>query len=180
MSDEFVPYLKGDLDARQHRIYNLPDPVDNNEVATKAYVDAGGGSQAVAVATVSVSSAEILSLADTAKQIVAAQGTGKVIVPLSISYVYLAGGTPYTDHGTDLVVCTIRGGSGWVDRPSVGFWDQAVSQFYNAGFLNSQGVAELDFWTDLPLLLDAQGGSNPTDGDGTLIVQVAYSVLDTA
>ncbi len=43
MSDEFVPYLKGDLDARQHRIYNLPDPVDNNEVATKAYVDAGGG-----------------------------------------------------------------------------------------------------------------------------------------
>ncbi len=45
MSDEFVPYLKGDLDARQHRIYNLPDPVDNNEVATKAYVDAGGGSQ---------------------------------------------------------------------------------------------------------------------------------------
>ncbi len=43
MSDEFVPYLKGDLDARQHRIYNLPDPVDNNEVATKGYVDAGGG-----------------------------------------------------------------------------------------------------------------------------------------
>ncbi len=49
MSDEFVPYLKGDLDARQHRIYNLPDPVDSNEVATKAYVDAGGGSQAGAV-----------------------------------------------------------------------------------------------------------------------------------
>ncbi len=43
MSSEFVPFLKGDMDARQHKIYNLPDPVDANEAANKAYVD--GGSQ---------------------------------------------------------------------------------------------------------------------------------------
>ncbi len=140
----------------------------------------GGGSQAVTVSTVAVSSAEILELADTTKQLVATQGAGKAIVPVSISTVYLAGGTPYTDHGTTLTVCTIKGGSGWIGFSTVGFWDQASSQFFNPGYLLQEGIGDLDFFTDLPLLLDAQGGTNPTDGDGTLIVQVAYVVLDTA
>lgn len=62
MSSEFVPFLKGDMDARQHRIYNLPDPEDANEAANKAYVDAGGGSQSVkAVVCDPVTAADLLN-----------------------------------------------------------------------------------------------------------------------
>ncbi len=44
MSSEFVPFLKGDFDARQHKIYNLPDGVDPSDAATVGQLG-GGGSQ---------------------------------------------------------------------------------------------------------------------------------------
>ncbi len=42
MSSEFVPFLKGDFDARQHKIYNLPDGVDPSDAATVSQLGSAG------------------------------------------------------------------------------------------------------------------------------------------
>ena len=131
-----------------------------------------------------VSSAEILALFTTPKEIVAAPGTGKLLLPFACSTELLFGTTPYTkgpgaigslaiiysgspeDSSADLMVDDgIAGGIFTQSADTVGRMSG------NAGS-NVRADAEnkgLSLYTDT---------DDPTLGDGTLVVTVIYHIIE--
>lgn len=128
---------------------------------------------------VSISSAELLALGDTPKQLLPAPGSGKyydfsgivfeytfvttgynLVVPL-----YLTGADrglirPQLINEVQNVITSIRGGSADQNYLDAGSYFPVVEKKYLNSSLN------LMTWDD----------SNPTDGDGTLLVKIWYQV----
>jgi len=135
----------------------------------------GGGGGGVQVVTVPLDSADILDIFNTPVILVA--GTpGTMTVVVGVSLVYLAGVTPYTDHGGSLVVGDATGTTfDWADVTTAGFWDQATSQAFipQPNTVFGALTAALAGVDGLDVVLQ-QSTANPTLGDGTLSVTVAY------
>ena len=130
-----------------------------------------------------VSSAEILALADTPVTLVAGVPNTAAVVN-AISFVYIAGATPYTDNGGSLFVWTADGTAAqWNNGlTTAGFWDQATSQASSVGFGDgtNPAVAALTALSGQPLVLVSFGGANPTLGNGTLVVTLSYFLAPTS
>lgn len=135
----------------------------------------GGGGGGVQVATVPVSSAEVLDLKNTSKVLVPGVA-GSMIYPLAEAViVYIAGATPYTDHGGYLNF-DIGQSTTFYSVQGAGFWDQASSQVYplSPGQVTIAAPDPPVNYDGFGVLLSAD--NNPTGGDGTLLVTVAYVV----
>lgn len=133
----------------------------------------GGGGGDVTVVVKPVTSAQILDLANT--PVVLVPGVpGSVIVVTGLALTYVAGAIPYLDGGPNISVQTGANAIDWTDVAGAGFWDQATDQLMipqpNVGFGQIQEpVADVD---GVDVVLTA--AHNPTLGDGTLAVTVAY------
>lgn len=136
---------------------NAPDA--NGDVT----ISAGSGPQ---VATVTITSSQLLTINSSPITLVAAPGANKVIMPVNISYVYQYNTSTYT---SSLVTARINGiicNSGF---------DISLSTSY----FTVQNTTQLATSTNLinqPVLL--RGNNDPTTGDGTLTVTLTYNVIN--
>lgn len=140
------------------------------------------GAGAVQSATVTLDSADIVSLHTTPVTLVAAQGNGTTIVPLSFVFNLTYGGTAYSVSGaleafigansaaTNVVQCAYI--SGYLNSSQ----DAIYRQPYDAssGAYTGSSIAMM---TNNPLLLFAQG-ANPTTGNSTLKITITYTVVN--
>ena len=133
------------------------------------------------VVSVPVTSAEILDLANTDVVLVPGEA-GFVAIVTAVAVSYLAGGTPYTDNDGAIVVA-IRPVSNptapqaAASFPTVGLWDQATDQLVGQPYGSwpspfSPPSPASDFSGRDVILYDDT--ANPSAGDGTLSVTLAY------
>jgi hypothetical protein len=144
----------------------------------------GGAGGAVQIATVTVSSAELLALATTPIQLIAAPGAGKVIAPFMFAMQYKAGSTPYTLAGGDpeLSIYPAAAGPnlGPVGFNATGLVTAAVDTVAYQADAASTNIARTNL-DDQPWNLGLGDRGRPlTLGDGTLVVTVYYAILALA
>ena len=128
-------------------------------------------------AQVEISSAEILALFTTPKELVAAPGDGKVLEFVSLLLAYDFNTTVYTvGAATDLQVKYTDGAGAAVSTTEAvtGFLDQATDQLRSLDKLE----ASLTPVANAPLVLTL-AGANPTLGDSPIHAKVAYRVHAT-
>jgi hypothetical protein len=115
----------------------------------------------------SLSSAEILALNTTPKQVVAAGGAGTVLFPVAILWKYTFGTTPYATNTT----LRVRMGGTMMSLGSL------LTQTGNAYALQPLlgGVFATDI-SNTGITIDVQTG-NPTGGDGTLDAYLIYNTI---
>jgi len=131
----------------------------------------------VQYAEVEISSAEILALYTTAKELVAAPGAGKVLEFISLMLAYDYGTVVYTiGSATNLEVKITdkTGASVSTTQAVTGMIDQATDQMRALDKLETS-VTPVD---NAPLCL-ALAGADPTLGDGVIHAKVAYRVHET-
>jgi hypothetical protein len=126
-------------------------------------------------ATVTLSSAQLQHLKATPVQLVAAPGSGKLLNLVSVVAQYKAGGSAYTvGNGGDLIAALGNTPLN-IRLNAVGFIDQISNhiQFNSPSGLGSQGSME-----NQALMISNNGSGEWTDGDGSVIVTVYYTVVD--
>ncbi len=132
---------------------------------------------AIQYAEVEISSADILGLFTTAKELVASPGAGKVLEFISILLAYEYDTTPYTiDSATNLEVkITDKTGASVSTAQAVtGMIDQATNQMRMLDKLEASETP-----VDAAVLCLALAGADPTLGDGVIHAKVAYRVHAT-
>lgn len=124
-------------------------------------------------ASVTLTSAQVLAIFTTPVTIVPAPGAGLAIVPVFVAYNYTFGGTAYTDGGGNLQlqIGTIPAFGAFA---TVGFWDQAVSKITVQ--TTQRSVQNVSAWANKAMQV-SQNTANPTGGNGTVTVTVAYMVV---
>lgn len=130
----------------------------------------------------SVSSAEILAAYTTPKELVAAPGAGKVILPLSVFYMYTYLTAAYATNTT--VVIGYDGssaGTSVVLGTKAGFLNQATNfslwiSLPNTSANDSQSINSITNFVNKNLCFSVSGG-NPTAGSGTLVVYLTYKII---
>jgi hypothetical protein len=150
---------------------------------TKQTTAASGGG-AVTSRTTTLTSAQLLDLANTPIQVVPAPGAGKLIVPISYTIKYNHVTTPYTIQGGSTMIVQYTNGLGlgsnviaFVANTLNGFFDSSASQVQVMG-LNLSGVQSQVDANDLQgqgLFILINGAL--TLGDGTLDVTVFYATI---
>jgi hypothetical protein len=142
-----------------------------SQQSTKAYIAAqlaGGSTQSV---TVSVSSAEILALFTTPKQIIAAPGAGKYIQVLS-AYVFLDFASAYSNTNTELRYATGQSISGAITSFLNGGSDTIAN--YPAG--GGSGIFAFSQVENSAINYLAPS-ANPTGGTSTISINVIYRTV---
>lgn len=132
---------------------------------------------AIQYAEVEISAGAIKALYTTAKELVAAQGAGKVLEFISLMLAYDYGTVVYTiGSATNLEVkITDKTGAAVSTAQAVtGMIDQATDQLRTLDKLEASVTPVVN----APLCL-ALDGANPTAGDGTIHAKVAYRVHAT-
>jgi hypothetical protein len=135
----------------------------------------GGGGGGVQVATVPISSAQILDLANTPVTLIPGVA-GNFINVTGAAIAYVAGITPYLDGGGSLDIAianqAIFGVTG------AGFWDQATSQAAAQGYGGQlpAGASSGYAGVDVSVYEDTAA---PTGGNGTLLVSLSYFLAPT-
>lgn len=159
--------------------------------AVKKYVDdnAGGGSSPIQSATVTLTTADLAALPSTAFQLVASQGVGKVIVP--ISFCAVSAGT-VGDQGASSTLGMEWGTAVDFSNPfcqaDATLTGLSSSLALNPGYCGGASVdglnAEAYSIADLankPISLCVVAGSSDFNGaDVTLTVTTLYRVMDVA
>lgn len=120
----------------------------------------GGG---VYTASIPISSDQILNIADNPVQLVPPPGPGNAVTPLVISVNYTFNTTPYS------IQCNVEYDSGEVISPL----NLGVGIINNLSLSTPPDVPEN---TSIVLTAD----SNPTDGDGELVLTVTYALYPTS
>lgn len=130
----------------------------------------------VKVARVTLSSAQVLAIKTTGVNVVPAPGTGLAISPVLWTINYTFNTTPYTDGGGSLGLFWGTGGVGvGATITTAGFWDQSVSRYAQANAFSRGAVSDSQV-ANKPATVQ-QTTANPTGGDGTVTVTVAYMVV---
>lgn len=146
------------------------DGISVDQATGDVTVSATGGG-ALLSANISISSAEILALFDTPIELVAAPGANKVIFPVSISLSYTFATIAYTDSTS----ANIGWGSTSTDAV-FGSFDLSVA----SSWLKSVGGSfecDASLGIDQPVSFWVQD-ANPQNGDGTLLIDILYRVVD--
>ncbi len=146
-------------------------------------MDAGGAS-VLHAATVAVSSADLLALFATPKVLVAAPGAGKLLVPISVVYQFTPGATPYDVSGGGAVQVSVGGngsGIGGAITNANGLLTGAVGAVASGAqtAINGGGAWDTDANVrDQPIHLFNVGPGEYTNGDGAMVVTVAYLIVN--
>jgi hypothetical protein len=131
-----------------------------------------GDSTLVYESTTSLSSAQILALNSTPVQLVAAPGSGKIVVPLEVILNYTHVSTNYNGGSLQIyesVGAPLRSGNTIINAAV-----SSILDFYDNGAANGTGIKPYIANTALML---TNASSNPTLGDGTLKVTVLYKIV---
>lgn len=153
------------------------DLVETAEIAAAAVTSPKLDESTVQYAEVEISSAEILALFTTPKEMVAAPGAGKVLEFISLTLAYDYGTVVYTiGAATDLQVkITDKSGAAVSTTQAVtGMIDQATDQLRALDKLEASVTPVVNAALVLTLAV-----ANPTLGDGTIHAKVAYRVHAT-
>ncbi len=135
----------------------------------------GGASTIV----VPINSAQILDLVNTPVTLISGV-PGFVTVVQGFAVTYIAGITPYTDHGSNIFIENADHDFGWGGQATSGFWDQATSQtvvWSSSSAVQATQAAVADVAGDNTIL--SCSVANPTGGDGTLLVTLSYFLSPT-
>jgi len=137
----------------------------------------------VQTAVVSVSAAEMLALAATPKEIVAAPGADRIVQFLEAQLILDWGTVAYTitAAGDDMVVRYTDGTGAIVSAniETTGFLDQTADTVTNA-IPKSDAIVAATGAVNQPLVLDNIGANEFTLGDSPLRVVVSYKVVNAA
>jgi len=156
---------------------------------TGAISPAAGYVHDIRTVTVNVSSAEILAISTTPKEIIAAPGANKQIVPLHILIEYDYGTATYSAASfLALFFGSSASGHTAVATNCVGAGQSLITRTSDAacqwgGIFGAGNGAYSDLKSTINLTnkaLTLSSSSNPTSGDGTLRITVTYRVIDTA
>lgn len=145
---------------------NIDNEIDNTELADSV----------ANVAEISVSSAEILALAASPKELIAAPGAGKVITVDDVTYSYTHNGTSYA-NGSSIIV-TYTGGTTHILGNAV---TNALAVAVLTGSANYVRAVAGDGQTpeaqvNTAVVLKATGAEFIT-GNGTLKIFIRYRIL---
>ena len=141
-----------------------------SQQSVKAYVDGKISVSGWQSVTVAVSSADILSLFTTPKEIIPAPGAGKYIQVLA-GYVLLDVGTAYSDTTTQLVYGTGQVVAGTITS----FLNAAVDTIFNFSASGSARVA-LSQYENSNIEYTALA-ADPTGGTGTISINIIYRTI---
>lgn len=153
---------------------NASNETTSSSLAIKNYVDA-----AVQLATVTVSSAELLALAATPKELVAAPGAGNFIQFLSAQLVLDYNSAAYVESGDNFAI-RYTDGTGVIVSDAIettGFIDQTADTITNAIPIADAIVAATGA-VDQALVLH-NTGSEITTGDSPVYVTIAYRIISS-
>lgn len=149
-------------------------PVNQNAVTSITDVNAilayTLASQTIKVVKVTITSAQLLQMFTTPITLVAAQGAGKVIVPVNVLLRYRYGTIEYTTNQT---ITLSPNNSLWTANYNSAISGAADKYSSRSVTPTSTVVGVVD---NLPLTVGVQIG-NPLAGDGQLDVYVSYYVL---
>jgi len=144
------------------------DTGSTTKLPTVAAVEAAlTASTSVLTAKVTLSSAEILALFTTPKQLIAAPGAGKIIVPLAVSYRLNFNSIAYT---TNLNLRLRMNGTLTQNSGILGLGATSYSLQPLAGGAYSADI------TNTALTIDVATG-NPAAGNSTMDVYVTYTIV---
>ena len=127
--------------------------------------------------SIDVTSAELLALFTTPKEIVAAPDSGFMLEFVSATVIYKAGGVAYTIGSATNLAVKYTDGSGTTvsaTQAVTGMIDQSTNQIRMI-----PGVATAFTPATAAKLVLTLAGANPSAGTGTLTVKVFYRVLPT-
>ncbi len=126
---------------------------------------------------VTVTSAELLALATTAKELVPAPGADRVLEFISAAIKYNYGATAYTESTDDMVIEYSGGQDVSASIDSTNFIDQTNDEIrvipHNLSAMAITVDLEALKNTSLQLFIP---NDNPTLGDGTLDVRITYRI----
>jgi len=145
-----------------------------SQQSVKAYVDATGGGNIIK-ATVTVSSAQLLTLGTVPVTIIAAPGANKYLSIINITASYNYGTTAYDYSAGESAYFYI--GANWTGYQIAYTSMNAIADFNKQ--LNHGSTSEFTILTNASLTLGTQASTDPTTGDGDLDVVVYYSIEDT-
>jgi hypothetical protein len=126
-------------------------------------------------ATVTLNSAQLQHMNATPVQLVAAPGSGKLLNLVSVVGQYKAAGSAYTlGNGGDFIAALGNARLN-IRLNAAGFIDQTNNhvQFNSPSGLGSQGAME-----NQALMISNSGEGEWTEGDGSVIITVYYTVVD--
>jgi hypothetical protein len=154
-------------------------PASEGDVITRVgsgYVPQAPGGVRITDPPIAISSAELLALHTTRKVLVAAQGAGKVIVPLQFVQAFTFGGVGYTTGGGNALEI------GWpdgVDGLAIATLDiNRLTLINNGLFVDLVAAGNYGNYADFanqPLGLKLDGPL--AAGNGTVLMVVSYVVL---
>jgi len=138
------------------------------------------GDGAIQYAEVAVSSAEILALRATPKELVAAPGAGKANVFLHATVLLDATATAYAESAANLLVKYENGSGDAVSQviEATGFIDQTTDQL-TVGLPVIDPIVAKAVAENKALVLHNNGAGEYTTGTGVLRVKIAYYVITT-
>ena len=132
-------------------------------------------SSGVQTASVTLSSPQLLNLRATPVQLIAAPGAGNIIKPLSITLHYKAGSTFYSSSDGNFAIGT-PALPGAAHGPGGGFIDQPNDQMaYVDGFAGAFGSRSM--FENQPIIVQQNGSTEWTGGDGTVVINVSYTIV---
>jgi len=129
---------------------------------------------------VTVTSAEMLALAASPKELVPAPGANKVLEFVSVVIKYIAGGTAYTESSADIAVQYSGGQNVHTSIDATGFIDQTNDEIRvaHADETALATTVDLEALKNTGFTLDNEGSGEWTGGTGTLDVRINYRVHD--
>jgi hypothetical protein len=129
---------------------------------------------------VTLTSAEMLALRATAKELVPAPGANQVLEFISVVIKYTAGSTGYTESNADIVVQYSGGQDVIGEIDATNFIDQTTDEIRMATFSRTAlaQTVDLEALKDTSLVLFNNGAGEWTGGTGTLDVRINYRVHD--
>lgn len=122
-----------------------------------------------------VTSAELLDLFTDPIELVPTPGVGRALIPGAINFVWYAGSTPYTgDFAVAVVTWNIADGATVASRDVSNLFGQADDRL--VVFSAPAVGGTLPYFENLGLVYKVTGEAL-ADGDGELVVDLAYTVL---
>jgi len=140
-----------------------------NYIAISDMTQYGSSSSSVLKTSTTISSAEIKNINTSPKEIIAAPGSGKFIMPLKIYGKYIYDTAAYaTSTNVEVLLGSVQ------IHNATGILNQSVDTwfFYPGGSTITTGTIE-------NTALNISSNSDPTSGSGTLEIYVTYIILDT-